>query len=48
MLFLKGKSYKNEISDLHKNKKLFFYEYPSLTDKYGKILYFDSSSVLKN
>ena len=48
MLFLKGKSYKKEISDLHKNKNLFFYEYPSLTDKYGKILYFDSSSMLKN
>jgi 16S rRNA (guanine527-N7)-methyltransferase len=48
MLFLKGKSYKNEISDLYKNKKLFFYEYPSITDKDGKILYFDSSSVLKN
>ena len=48
MLFLKGKSYKQEISDLHKNKNLFFYEYPSLTDKYGKILYFDSSSMLKN
>jgi 16S rRNA (guanine527-N7)-methyltransferase len=48
MLFLKGKSYKKEISVLHKNKNLFFYEYPSLTDKYGKILYFDSSSVLKN
>ena len=47
MLFLKGKSYKNEISDLHKNKKLFFNEYPSLTDKFGKILYFDGSSVLK-
>ena len=48
MLFLKGKSYKNEILDLHKNKKLFFYEYPSLTAKYGKILYFDSSNMLKN
>jgi 16S rRNA (guanine527-N7)-methyltransferase len=48
MLFLKGKSYKKEISDLHKIKNLFFYEYPSLTDKYGKILYFDRSSVLKN
>ena len=47
MLFLKGNSYKNEISDLHKNKKLFFNEYPSLTDKFGKILYFDGSSVLK-
>ena len=35
------------ISGDYKNKKLFFYEDPSLTDKYGKILYFDSSSVLK-
>ena len=48
MLFLKGNSYKNEILDLHKNKKLFFHEYPSLTDKFSKILYFDGSSVLKN
>jgi 16S rRNA (guanine527-N7)-methyltransferase len=48
MLFLKGKLYKNEILDLHKNKKLFFHEYPSLTDQYGKILYFDGSSMLRN
>ena len=48
MLFLKGKSFKNEILDLHNNKKLYFHEYPSITDKYGKILYFDGSSMLKN
>jgi len=48
MLFLKGKLYKNEILDLHKNKKLIFHEYPSLTDQYGKILYFDGSSMLRN
>ena len=48
MLFLKGKSFKNEILDLHKNKEICFYEYPSLTDMYGKILYFDGSSMLKN
>jgi len=48
MLFLKGKSFKSEVLDLHKNKKLYFDEYPSLTDKYGKILYFNGSSVLKN
>ena len=48
LLFLKGKSYKNEISDLHKYKKLYFQEYPSLTDKYGKILYFNGQNMLKN
>jgi 16S rRNA (guanine527-N7)-methyltransferase len=48
MLFLNGKLYKNEILDLHKNKKLIFHEYPSLTDQYGKILYFDGSSMLRN
>jgi 16S rRNA (guanine527-N7)-methyltransferase len=48
MLFLKGKSYKKEILDLSINKKFFFSEYPSLTDKYGKILYFSSSNMLKN
>ena len=41
MLFLKGKTYKDEISYLHKYKKLYFQEYPSLTDKHGKILYFN-------
>ena len=48
LLFLKGKNYKNEISDLHKYKKLYFQEYPSLTDKYGKILYFNGQNMLKN
>ena len=48
MLFLKGKFYKDEISDLHKYKKLYFQEYPSLTDNYGKILYFNGQNMLKN
>ena len=48
LLFLKGKSYKDEISDLHKFKNLYFQEYPSLTDKYGKILYFSGQNMLKN
>ena len=48
LLFLKGKSYKNEILDLHKYKKLCFQEYPSLTDKYGKILYFNGQNMLKS
>ena len=48
LLFLKGKSYKSEILDLHKYKKLYFQEYSSLTDKYGKILYFNGQSMLKN
>ena len=37
LLFLKGKSYKNELSQL--NKKIQFKEFPSITDKDSKILY---------
>jgi len=48
MLFLKGKSYKDEISDLYKYKNLYFQVYPSVTDKYGKILYFNGQNMLKN
>ena len=39
LLFLKGKSYNNEILELRKSKNIDFKEYPSITDKYGKILY---------
>ena len=39
MLFLKGKSYYSEVLELSKNKKISFKEYPSITDKNGKILY---------
>ena len=46
MLFLKGKSYKNEILELKRHKNLFFDEYPSLTDEQGKIIYFSVSNML--
>ena len=39
LLFLKGKSYYSEIIELSKNKKINFEEYPSITDRNGKILY---------
>ena len=39
LLFLKGKSYFSEIVELSKIKKISFEEYPSLTDKDGRILY---------
>ena len=39
MLILKGKSYTSEIVELSKNKKISFKEYPSITDKDGRILY---------
>jgi len=40
MLFLKGKSYRDEILELKKYKNISFDEYPSLTNDQGKILYF--------
>ena len=46
MLFLKGKTYKNEILELKRYKDLFFDEYPSLTDEQGKIIYFSVSNML--
>jgi len=46
MLFLKGKSFKDEILELKKYKNLFFDEYPSLTDEQGKIIYFSVSNML--
>ena len=39
LLFLKGKSYFSEIIELNKIKKISFEEYPSITDKDGRILY---------
>ncbi len=39
MLFLKGKSYYSEVVELSKIKKISFDEYPSITDKDGRILY---------
>ena len=44
LLFLKGKSYKNELSQL--NKKIHFKEFPSITDKDSKILYVNKVDML--
>ena len=46
LLFLKGKSYFSEILELSKNKKISFEEYPSITDKHGKILYINKVDML--
>ena len=47
LLFLKGKSYKSELLQLNKTKKIDFQEFPSLTDKDGKILYINNMDMLK-
>ena len=47
LLFLKGKTYKNELLQLQKNKIIHFQEYTSLTDRYGKIIYIDKVEMLK-
>ena len=46
LLFLKGKSYYSEVIELSKNKKISFEEYPSITDKHGKILYINKVDKL--
>ena len=46
LLFLKGKSYHSEILELSKTKKISFKEYPSITDKHGKILYINKVDKL--
>ena len=46
LLFLKGKSCNSEILELRKNKNIDFKQYPSITDKYGKILYLDRVSMI--
>ena len=46
MLFLKGKSYYSEVFELSKNKKISFEEYPSITDRNGKILYINKVDTL--
>ena len=46
MLFLKGKSYKNELLDLRKTRNIDFKIYQSLTDNYGKILYINKVNVI--
>ena len=46
LLFLKGKMYKQELSQLKKNKNVDFKEYSSITDRYGKILYINKVEML--
>ena len=46
LLFLKGKSYKKEISELGKRKSFSIEEFDSITDKFGKILYINKINML--
>ena len=46
LLFLKGNSYYSEVIELSKNKKISFKEYPSMTDRNGKILYINKVDTL--
>ena len=46
LLFLKGKMYKQELSQLKKNKIIDFRQYTSITDRYGKILYINKVEML--
>ena len=46
LLFLKGKSYYSEVIELSKNKKVSLKEYPSITDKNGRILYINNVDKL--
>ena len=46
LLFLKGKSYHSEILQLSQNKKISIQEYPSITDRHGKILYINKIDML--
>ena len=42
LLFLKGKSWYSELSQLSKNKIIDFEEYPSITDNFSKIVFINS------
>ena len=46
LLFLKGKMYQQELSQLKKNKIIDFRQYTSITDRYGKILYINKVEML--
>ena len=46
LLFLKGNSYYSEIDELSKIKKISFDEYPSITNKDGRILYLNKVNKL--
>jgi 16S rRNA (guanine527-N7)-methyltransferase len=45
LLFLKGKMYNEELSELKKTSKIEFEVYPSITSEYGKILYINKVSI---
>jgi len=47
LLFLKGKSWKSEILELNKTKKIKCQEFPSLTDNYGRVIYIDKIDMLE-
>ena len=46
MLFLKGKSYRREISNLIQKQNFSIEEFQSITDKFGKILYINKRNML--
>ena len=46
MLFLKGKSYNQEISELRAKQNFSIKEFDSITDKFGKILYINKLNML--
>ena len=46
MLFLKGKSYRQEISNLIQKQDFSIEEFQSITDKFGKILYINKRNML--
>ena len=46
LLFLKGKSYKKEISKLTKRKSFSIEEFESITDKFSRILYINKINML--
>ena len=47
LLFLKGKSYNNEIIKLNKVRNIDYEIYPSLTNEFSKILYIKKVNMLK-
>ena len=47
LLFLKGKSYNDEIVKLNKTRDIDYKIYPSLTNEFSKILYIKKVNMLK-
>ena len=46
LLFLKGKSYKDELLELCKTRNIDYKAYQSITDEFGKIVYINKVNVL--